>query len=185
MPTEDGRELTFLNVVDEFTREALAIEVDRTINAEETVAVLERLAAERGVPANIRSDNGPELTAAVLREMVPTRLHGHRLHRARLALAERLRGVLQLSSARRTAERRGVHLSGRGPGTRRGLAHRLQRQPSPLGAWHDGSRPICCQLAANRQHERPNQPRTLTRGGPMKGAGHRASSAIESRRGWR
>ena len=53
--TEDGRELKFLNVVDEFTREALAIEVDRSINAEETVAVLRRLAAERGAPANIRS----------------------------------------------------------------------------------------------------------------------------------
>jgi putative transposase len=66
--TEDGRELKFLNVVDEFTREALAIEVDRSINAEETVAVLARLAAERGAPANLRADNGPELTAAVLRE---------------------------------------------------------------------------------------------------------------------
>lgn len=66
--TDDGRELKFLNVVDEFTREALAIEVDRTIDAEQTVAVLGRLAAERGAPANIRADNGPELTAAVLRE---------------------------------------------------------------------------------------------------------------------
>ncbi len=35
--TDDGRELKFLNVVDEFTREALAIEVDRSIDAEETV----------------------------------------------------------------------------------------------------------------------------------------------------
>jgi putative transposase len=66
--TSDGRELKFLNVVDEFTREALAIEVDHSINAEQTVAVLRRLAAGRGAPANIRSDNGPELTAAVLRE---------------------------------------------------------------------------------------------------------------------
>ncbi len=66
--TDDGRELKFLNVVDEFTREALAIEVDRSINAEETVAVLRRLAAERGAPANLRADNGPELTATVLRE---------------------------------------------------------------------------------------------------------------------
>ena len=74
--TEDGRELKFLNVVDEFTREALAIEVDRTINAEETVRVLERLAAERGAPANIRSDNGPELTAAVLREWCQRRSTG-------------------------------------------------------------------------------------------------------------
>jgi putative transposase len=66
--TDDGRELKFLNVVDEFTREALAIEVDRSIDAEETVGVLKRLAAERGAPANLRADNGPELTAAVLRE---------------------------------------------------------------------------------------------------------------------
>jgi putative transposase len=66
--TEDGRELKFLNVVDEFTREALAVEVDRSIDAEETVKVLERLAGERGAPANLRADNGPELTAAVLRE---------------------------------------------------------------------------------------------------------------------
>lgn len=66
--TDEGRELKFLNVVDEFTREALAIEVDRTINAEATVKVLERLAAERGAAANIRADNGPELTARVLRE---------------------------------------------------------------------------------------------------------------------
>jgi putative transposase len=74
--TEDGRELKFLNIVDEFTREALAIEVDRSINAEETVAVLRRLAAERGAPANIRSDNGPELTAAVLREWCRQRSTG-------------------------------------------------------------------------------------------------------------
>jgi putative transposase len=66
--TSDGRELKFLNVIDEFTREALAIEVERSIDAEETVAVLERLAAQRGAPANLRSDNGPELTAAILRE---------------------------------------------------------------------------------------------------------------------
>ncbi len=66
--TSDGRELKFLNVVDEFTREALAIEVDRTINSDQTVAVLERLAAQRGAPANLRADNGPELTAAALRE---------------------------------------------------------------------------------------------------------------------
>jgi putative transposase len=66
--TEDGRELKFLNVVDEFTREALAIEVERTINADATVEVLERLAKERGAPANVRADNGPELIAWVLRE---------------------------------------------------------------------------------------------------------------------
>jgi len=67
--TTDGRELKFLNIVDEFTREALAIEVERTIDADETVAILERLVAERGLaPENLRSDNGPELTARALAE---------------------------------------------------------------------------------------------------------------------
>jgi len=67
--TTDGRELKFLNVVDEFTREALAIECARSIDADETVAILKRLVTERGAaPANLRADNGPELTARVLAE---------------------------------------------------------------------------------------------------------------------
>ena len=67
--TTDGRELKFLNVVDEFTREALAIECARTIDADETVVILKRLVARRGgAPANLRADNGPELTARVLAE---------------------------------------------------------------------------------------------------------------------
>jgi len=67
--TTDGRELKFLNVVDEFTREALAIECERTIDADETVATLAAVVAKRGVvPENLRADNGPELTARVLRE---------------------------------------------------------------------------------------------------------------------
>lgn len=67
--TADGRGLRLLNVVDEFTREALAMEVERSITADETVATLERLVAERGVaPEHIRMDNGPELTAHALRD---------------------------------------------------------------------------------------------------------------------
>jgi len=50
-------------------REALAIECARSIDADETVVILKRLVAERGrAPANLRSDNGPELTARVLAE---------------------------------------------------------------------------------------------------------------------
>lgn len=67
--TTDGRELKLLNIVDEFTREALQMRCERTIDADETVATLERLVSERGAgPENLRSDNGPELTARVLRE---------------------------------------------------------------------------------------------------------------------
>jgi hypothetical protein len=100
-----------LNVIDEFTREALAVEVDRTIDAEETVAVLERLTAERGVPVNIRADNGPELTAALLCEWCRLGETGTAC-RAGLTLAEPLHRVLQRPPARRAAERRGVHLDG-------------------------------------------------------------------------
>jgi len=71
--TTDGRELKLLNIVDEFTREALAIECRRTIDADQTVAALERIVSERGIaPANIRADNGPELTARVLRDWCRT-----------------------------------------------------------------------------------------------------------------
>jgi putative transposase len=67
--TADGRTVKMLNVIDEFTREALAIECHRRIDADKTVATLDRLVAERGtVPAFIRCDNGPELTANALRD---------------------------------------------------------------------------------------------------------------------
>ncbi len=66
--TTDGRELKFLNVVDEFTREALTICIERTIDADQTVETLKRLLAERGAPENLRADNGPELTARVIAE---------------------------------------------------------------------------------------------------------------------
>jgi putative transposase len=66
--TADGRVLKLLNIVDEFTREALAMHVARRIDADQTVAVLEQLAARRGAPAHVRCDNGPELTAHALRD---------------------------------------------------------------------------------------------------------------------
>jgi putative transposase len=67
--TADGRILKLLHVVDEFTREALAIECRRRIDSDHTVSVLERLVTERGtVPTFIRCDNGPELTANALRD---------------------------------------------------------------------------------------------------------------------
>ena len=54
--TADGRTLKMLNVIDEFTREALAIDIDRSIDADGVVAVLDRLAAQRGAPVYVRFD---------------------------------------------------------------------------------------------------------------------------------
>jgi putative transposase len=67
--TTDGRILKLLNVVDEHTREALTITVDRRIDADATVAVLDRLVAERRTaPRFLGCDNGPELAANALRD---------------------------------------------------------------------------------------------------------------------
>ncbi|MEA2613698.1 MAG: putative transposase, partial [Chloroflexota bacterium] len=52
----DGHVLKLLNVVDEFTREALVMHVDRSITADQAVAVLARLVARRGAPTHIRCD---------------------------------------------------------------------------------------------------------------------------------
>ena len=59
----DGRTVKMLNVIDEFTREALAINVDRGIDADGVVAVLDRLALNQGAPGYVRFDNGPEFVA--------------------------------------------------------------------------------------------------------------------------
>ena len=64
--TADGRTLTLLNIVDEFTRESLVMLVERSIDADTVVAMLERLVAERGAPEYLRMDNGPEMTAHAL-----------------------------------------------------------------------------------------------------------------------
>ncbi|RFZ05442.1 Integrase core domain protein [Mycobacterium marinum] len=66
--TADGRTLKMLNVIDEFTRQALAIEVDRSITADGVVAVLDRLATARGAPAYVRFDNGPEFVAQAVND---------------------------------------------------------------------------------------------------------------------
>jgi putative transposase len=62
----DGRRLRALTVVDNFTRESLAIAVDQGIKGEQVAAVLERIVAERGAPKSIRVDNGPEFVSKVL-----------------------------------------------------------------------------------------------------------------------
>jgi putative transposase len=67
--TTDGRTLKLLHVVDEHTREALAIRVGRSIDADHAVCVLDQIARERGTrPELVRMDNGPEMTANALRD---------------------------------------------------------------------------------------------------------------------
>ena len=55
--TADLRRLKLLNITDEHTREALAMEVGRSITGDDVVAVVERLVTERGAPRYLRMDN--------------------------------------------------------------------------------------------------------------------------------
>ena len=66
--TCDGRRLKLLPVVDEFTRECLAIEVERCMKAEDVVQTLKYLFEVRGAPAYLRSDNGPEFIAQAVKD---------------------------------------------------------------------------------------------------------------------
>ena len=74
--TADGRRLKLANIVDEFTREALAIRVGRSCTADGLVEIIEALVAVRGAPEHLRMDNGPEMIAWGLREWC--RLSGSR-----------------------------------------------------------------------------------------------------------
>lgn len=65
--TASGSMLKWLSIVDEHTRECLALKVDRSITSEDVIDTLAELFAMRGVPQHIRSDNGPEFIAAAIR----------------------------------------------------------------------------------------------------------------------
>ena len=66
--TSDGRAFRLLTIIDEFSRECLAIDVERHLTSDDVLYRLTELFATRGVPDYIRSDNGPEFTATMVRE---------------------------------------------------------------------------------------------------------------------
>jgi putative transposase len=63
-----GRKLRLLTIVDEFTRESLEIVAARSLPSPAVIGILRRLFADRGAPAYLRSDNGPEFVALALKE---------------------------------------------------------------------------------------------------------------------
>jgi len=65
--TEDGRAIRMLTVIDEYTRECLAIRTARRIRSDDVIHTLTELFVINGAPEHIRSDNGPEFTARVVR----------------------------------------------------------------------------------------------------------------------
>jgi len=64
--TNDGRAFRILNIIDEFTRECLAMLVARKITTQDVIDLLFHLFIFRGIPEHLRSDNGPEFTAKAI-----------------------------------------------------------------------------------------------------------------------
>lgn len=66
--THDGRPLRLMTLIDEYTRECLCIRVARRINSFGVIEAMADVMLQSGIPEHIRSDNGPEMTAKVMRE---------------------------------------------------------------------------------------------------------------------
>ena len=63
-----SRKFRTFNVMDDCSREALAIEIDTSLSARRIIRVLERVTASRGMPGSLRVDNGPEFTSAIFEQ---------------------------------------------------------------------------------------------------------------------
>jgi putative transposase len=74
-----GRRIRCLNVVDDFTKESLAIEVDTSISGLRVARVLDRIAKHRPLPTRIRVDHGPEFTSRILDAWAHAHAHGIKL----------------------------------------------------------------------------------------------------------
>ena len=87
--------MRLLTVIDEYTRECLAIRAGRSIRSSDVIETLAKLMTAKGVPEHIRSDNGPEFTSRAVREWLTNVGTQHPVHRTRFALGERVRRELQ------------------------------------------------------------------------------------------
>jgi len=104
--THDGKAFRMLTVIDEHSRECLAIHVQRKLRSDDVLAVLTELFQRHGPPAHIRSDN--VLWRGICRPCRPRLVGQDRredaLHRARIAMGERLQRVLQRQGQGRAVE---------------------------------------------------------------------------------
>jgi putative transposase len=110
--TADGRNLKSLTVSDEFTREGLAIQTRRCFPASRVVEVMERLIQQHGAPLYMRSDNGPEFVAQLLKQSLQRAGIGTHY----ITLAECLWRKLQRQVPRRMPEHGGVLYRSRSAG---------------------------------------------------------------------
>lgn len=128
----DGRAFRGLTVVDDFTRECPAIEVDASLTGDRVVEVMERLERSRGrLPGSIICDNGPEFQSQALDLWAHRRGRAPGFHPSWQAGGECVHRKLQRQVPRRVPERELLHLAARREAEHRDLADRVQRRPSP------------------------------------------------------
>jgi hypothetical protein len=132
--TADQRRLKLTNIVDEYTREALAMRVRRHCTAEDLVTDLDRLVDLHGHSEGLRCDNGPELIAWALHDWCRLRRAAISYVEPGFAAGEPLRRELQPPRTRRTAEPRRLRVGARSASRCRGVAHRVQHLPTPRRA---------------------------------------------------
>ena len=168
----DGRRFRILAIVDDFTRESLALIPDTSLSGARVARELDALIARRGRPKSCVSDNGTELTSMAILKWTETSGCRLALHRAGQAAAERLCRELHRPAARRVLERDAVRIVGPSPRRPRCLAHRLQRRASAFGARQQDTggvpSPAHCRCGWRRQRSKL-QPRTLLLIGWKKG----------------
>ena len=145
--TQDGRGVRLLTVMDEYTRECLAIRAERHMRSADVTETLAELMLIRGVPEHIRSDNGPEFMTRAVREWAGGRGSADALHRARLTVGERVYRELQPQSAGRVAQQGGIQHAAGGEGADRAVPAELQHNQTAqfvgLEATSIRDRPAC------------------------------------------
>lgn len=129
--TQDGRAVRMLNLIDEFTREYLAIRSRRRLSSQNVIEVLADAMIEYGIPEHIRSDNGPEFIAKIRGSGFLTRKR-RPLHRTRLSLGGWLVRLVQQQVTGRVPERRDLLLTEGAPGAARAVALALQHREATL-----------------------------------------------------
>ncbi len=97
----NGQQLKCLTVVDEFTRECLAIDVAGSIRSGRVIEVLSKLVSVHGSPQHLRSDNGPEFVSRAVLKWLAAGQHRYRAYRSRKAMAERHQRIFQRQVPRR------------------------------------------------------------------------------------
>ncbi len=162
--TADGRTLKMLNVIDEFTREALAIDVNRCIDADGVVGVLDLLALQRGAPTYVRFDNGPEFVAHAVNDWCRFNGTGSLFIDLGSPWQNAWIWVVQRPATRRTAQLVALRLAARSPRDHRRLALRLQRQQTP----HRPRRTHPNRVRPTVDHDPPTPSRIAT--GPPNGS---------------